>query len=143
MRGTSFLLVIVFLSGIFPILVLDAKIQRISDTTNIKLVQIQSIKNTQADIIRTFSEMAHECKKSKSKEICALYLAKWTDYWKSKGFKVISGELNRYNVVIQSNPVLFPDGMLAPSTNITNFGIVVNSKKVQVVIRGGNWTSWD
>ncbi len=144
MKGFAVLVLALLVSGILPLVALETKLVSETGRANSRLIENQRIINTQDDILRTFLEVVRECKSNKEK--CPLYLEEWVGYWESKGFTVESGEIRSVSgiptVTRYSKPSISRLGILRPSSNITDFGILVRKENITVVINGGDWGEW-
>ncbi len=143
MKGFSVIVVLIFLLAIIPILSVEGSLVKKSGELQTRFITLQEYKNTQEDILRTFSELAEECSKTKDKRLCELYLSEWMKYWASKGFNIEYGELaDDFHVIKTVKPSLL-GGVLRPDGNVTQFGIVLKKGTQRIVIRRGDWGCMD
>ncbi len=143
MRGFTLLIVLVFVVATIPILAMETKLVSKTGEVESRLIENQKLVNIQDDIIRTFKEVMVKCKEAKDPRICAVYFEDWKMYWSGKGFNIVSGKLRdragRIVVTKTGSPHLSPRGVLRPSENMTDFGILVEKGNLQVVINRGVW----
>ncbi len=143
MKGFTLLIVLVFVVATIPILAMETKLVSKTGEVENRLLENQKLVNIQDDIIRTFKEVMAKCKEAKDPEICAAYFGEWKMYWTSKGFSIVSGKLiekaGKIMVTKTDSPHLSTRGVLRPSENTTDFGILVEKGNLQVVINRGVW----
>ncbi len=142
MRGFGSLLVIAFVLAVLPVIGLETKLAVDASLTSKSMIEWQAAKNTRDDIIRTFSEVARMCKKSKNEKMCAVYLREWESYWAKKGYTIVFGGIGYTSglpeVVKEANPDL-SNGILRPTENISSFGVLVEGHGQRVLIQRGDW----
>ncbi len=140
MKGFSFLVVMVFVLSVVPLLSIEYNDIKSTNKLQDELIKAQSAKNIQEDIIRTLSEVSREC--TKSEGMCDAYLLEWMDYWRSKGFKISYGEIKMYRgtpvVVSESKPSLY-SGVLRPTTNVSNYGIILKGDGYVYLVPRGDY----